>query len=407
MAPGGPLSPDALLQAMVAALPSSRSASHTSDPDSTDAATTTTSNGPDLSSPYEALALFAHACMTQLGFRLVGFEEDRVETFPDAPRLLARWNRQPTSLSFVYAHAQSALTFVVRVDRMGAKVEIRGLATGAERIQRIELVVQDHIATSELPWTRESSNSSNDTDTERLARLFFSRDRMAQLAARFQTDIVQKLVPGLHKDGYEETADDREAREDAEQTGHRAGGPVPALGQPRQPPINPYQPNPLLDPLAAPRRPAVPAGDFAPPGFEDEYEIQRPPRGSGGLTAGGIQPPSIGQDDLHPPGLGPHDPLRPFLGGLGRGGGGLRQPGVGGFGGMHPTFDDPLFGGQRGGDGDGDGFDLQIPPGARYDDPTGGVGGLGPRFGGGRRSGGRGYNPYGGGGFGGGFGDII
>ena len=29
----------------------------------------------DLSSSYEAIALFAHACMTAVGFRLVGFAE--------------------------------------------------------------------------------------------------------------------------------------------------------------------------------------------------------------------------------------------------------------------------------------------------------------------------------------------
>lgn len=48
------------------------------------------------------------------------------------------------------------------------------------------------------------------------------------------------------------------------------------------------------------------------------------------------RPLTIGERDLYPPGLGPHDPLRG--GGYGPGGGG-----------MHPTFDDPLFGGRGGG----------------------------------------------------------
>ena len=47
---------------------------------------------------------------------------------------------------------------------------------------------------------------------------------------------------------------------------------------------------------------------------------------------------NIGERDLYPPGLGPHDPLR-------IGGGGGYGPGGGG---MHPTFDDPLFGGGGG-----------------------------------------------------------
>jgi hypothetical protein len=84
---------------------------------------------------------------------------------------------------------------------------------------------------------------------------------------------------------------------------------------------------------------------------------------------------------LYPPGLGPHDPIGGGLGPFPRGGGG----------GMHPTFDDPLFGG-----GQGEFYDPRAPPGARYD-PVGPGDGppnlRGPRFPGGP-----------GGGFGG---DII
>ena len=87
-----------------------------------------------------------------------------------------------------------------------------------------------------------------------------------------------------------------------------------------------------------PRRPPYPAGDFPPPDFEDEYEIRRAP---GWFRPGGERRPlNIGERDLYPAGLGPHDPLR-----IGGGGGGGYGPGGGG---MHPTFDDPLFGGDGG-----------------------------------------------------------
>lgn len=153
-----------------------------------------------------------------------------------------------------------------------------------------------------------------------------------------------------------------------------------------------------------PAQPNIPSGhrprpipDFPPPGFEDEHEINRQPV----PMMPGRSPFNIGHDDLNPPGLGPHDPLRgSFIGG------GLPRPGGGG--GMHPTFDDPLFTGQ-GGYGGQPGYDPQIPPGARWD-PTGPGGD--PRFA--RPGNGRGNNPFGGGGsgFGGGFGgsfggDII
>jgi hypothetical protein len=52
---------------------------------------------------------------------------------------------------------------------------------------------------------------------------------------------------------------------------------------------------------------------------------------------------------------------------------------------MHPTFDDPLFGGRGGQRG---GYDPQAPPGARYD-PVGPGNGL-PMGGNGRSPGGQG-----------------
>jgi hypothetical protein len=95
--------------------------------------------------------------------------------------------------------------------------------------------------------------------------------------------------------------------------------------------------------------------------------MNRPLRGMAPPFPGAGSP--FGHNDLYPPGLGPNDPLRPSIGGGGRFGGG-------GTGGMHPTFDDPLFGGRG-----GEGFDPRAPPGARYDPP--GSGGA-PRGGSGR-----------------------
>lgn len=156
----------------------------------------------------------------------------------------------------------------------------------------------------------------------------------------------------------------------------------------------PYMPNPYPNPLPemARPRPGAPVGDFPPPGFDDELDINRPPRG-GPLMPGMRHPYNIGHDDLNPPGLGPHDPLRgSFIGG------GLPRPGGGS--GMHPTFDDPLFTGQGGQGGPGGGYDPQAPPGARWD-PIGPGGG--PRFPGPGSGGGSGpYGDFGGGGFGGG-----
>lgn len=148
----------------------------------------------------------------------------------------------------------------------------------------------------------------------------------------------------------------------------------------------------------APQRPGR-TPDFPLPGFDDELDLNRPP---GNILPGGGLLGNYGDSDLYPAGLGPHDPMRgSFVPG------GLAPPGGRTGGGMHPTFDDPLFRGPGGGVGP-EGNPDNAPPGARWDPigpPTGG-----PRFPGRGGRGGRGGfgGGFGGGGFGGGaFGDII
>ncbi|KAI1502386.1 PI31 proteasome regulator N-terminal-domain-containing protein [Biscogniauxia marginata] len=374
-----PLNPSAVLQSMADAL-------------STHAQGDTTS---DLSSSHEALALFTHACMASLGFRLLGFDEDKTDEalcHELAPRLPPNWNASFNSNAFVYAHQQSALRFIIKIDRMGGKAEIRGLAINDERIARLEIPIKDFISNAALPVritiTEEGTEDRSDLP-QKFRDVFISESRITDLATLIKINIIQKLLPSLQKEGYEESPDDRAARDDADDAGRRP---------PRQPVMpdplpQPAQPYPFNDPLNPPPRNPIPAGDFPPPGFEDPYDINRPLRGPAppGRTPFG----NIGADDLNPPGLGPHDPLRPGLGI----GGGLPRPG--GNRGMHPTFDDPLLGGDGGFGGE---FDPQVPPGARYD-PLG-PGGL-PRLGG-RHPRGGGNGPFGGGGFGGfGGGDII
>jgi len=199
---------------------------------------------------------------------------------------------------------------------------------------------------------------------------------------------------------------------------------------------DPAQPRPFDDPLQPVPRQPMPAGDFPPPDFEDEYEMNRR-RARPGPSGRNGPPFNIGHDDLYPQGLGPNDPFRSSLTDPSR-----RAPGSGG---MHPTFDDPLF--RR---DPSRGYDPRAPPGARYDPvgpgdmelpgsdgrfipgrtpgPNGwrGLGGDldpfssqlgsdmmmprspgrrgGPPFGGGPPGGGFGGNGFGGNGYGGGFG---
>ncbi|KAL6872813.1 PI31 proteasome regulator N-terminal domain-containing protein [Trichoderma novae-zelandiae] len=385
----GPLGQSAIQKAMAEALPA-----HDSQDDS-----------PAIKSPYEAIALAVHAYLALLDFRLVGFDEARFlpECESLAPRLPPTWNQRHESVSLVYKHKESSMVFVVRVDRLGSKAEVRGLAVGDEKIYRIEYAVKDVVRESALPLRiADDEDHRGGALAERVGGLF-AGNALERIAHDVKVQIVQRLIPGLERKGYSEEVDgdDDDVVRRPQQGRHNPSDPARPAGFE---PVNPYglPPQPLPQPASARYQP--PMGDFPPPGFEDEHQINSPPGMMGGLRMPGQggHPFNIGHDDLNPSGLGPHDPLRAsFVGG--RGG-----PRAGGFSGMHPTFDDPLFTGQGRGRGEGpdEGFyDPQAPPGARWD-PVGPGGG--PRFGGPGRGGGwNGGGGFGGGGFGFGGGDII
>ncbi|KAL9120426.1 MAG: hypothetical protein Q9187_003019 [Circinaria calcarea] len=342
---------------------------------------------PQLRNPYDAVALLMHACMIAVGFRLVGLGEDhKIEArseAEDVQPLPEEWNATKTSdYAFRYAHIQSSLQYLVKVSRLGTKAVVNGMGLGDDKVHSFDVKIRDFLSESSFPFTL-SPDTSTENSSSPLTNLFISEGRITDLASLLKLQIIQKLAPSLRKEGYEDSphTPTQETRQ-------------PAPGREREEPTHnnlpderlaPYaQPRPFDDPLAAqPRRP-YPAGDFPPPGFEDEYEINRPP-GQGNI-GNGRRPLNIGERDLYPPGLGPHDPLR---------GGGYGPRGEIGGGGMHPTFDDPLFGGDRGLGG----YDGRAPPGARYDPigPGDGPPNLrgGPRFPGGPTGGFGGTNPFG------------
>ncbi|KAF2873457.1 PI31 proteasome regulator N-terminal-domain-containing protein [Massariosphaeria phaeospora] len=351
--------------------------------------------GPQLKNPYEAVALAVHAGMIAVGFRLVGLgEDDRIEAHADAhdPQPLpTQWNAS-SSYAFRYAHAQSSMEYLVKVNRLGGKAVVFALAVGDDKTTSFDVTVKDYLSESSIPVS-----ISEDTSTEDAAKIiqdvFISAGRLNDLGALLKISVIQKLAPGLHKVGYEESSSTGNERD--------AGGSQnqPRQGEarePRRPPENdpePARPYPFNDPLAVRPQPGRPLPEPI-PGFEDEYEVNRPPRG--GLRDDRF-PVGIGHNDLYPPGLGPNDPLRPHFGG------GLPRPGGMG-GGMHPTFDDQLFGGQGGGGGGG--YDPMAPPGSRYD-PIGPGGAPRDNRGGGHFPGGGGFggpglgggrppNPFGG-----------
>jgi hypothetical protein len=226
------------------------------------------------------------------------------------------------------------MEYLVKISKLGGKIVISGLGLGDDRVRTFDAPVKDFVSESSFPYTRKSGDSDEDAQ-KAIEDLFISEGRIADFSALVKLNIIQALVPSLAKQGYEETASTAsQSQPSRSQREPERGDREDPSRQPPMDPMPPYaQPRPFHDPLAVPPRRPIPAGDFPPPGFEDEHQILSPPHRGGAY--GGPRMPMSGERDLYPPGMGPNDPFAP--------GGGLRG------GGMYPTPDDPMFGGDGGG----------------------------------------------------------
>ncbi|KAF9152468.1 hypothetical protein BG015_005230 [Linnemannia schmuckeri] len=267
---------------------------------SSSAATTTL-----LKSEYEGLAALSHAIMTAVGFRLIG-----------ANVLPTRWNSSTESFSFRYTHSHSQLTYVIKCMRMAGKFVIHGTTFETNQICSLDIQVKDFTSPSYFPFT-----TRTEIDKDPLWNGFISRSRINDFIGQFKVKIIQQLIPGLSKPGYQEdrtasttttTGEGGDRLRDPASTGSSTGG-----GRGRD-----YYPD---DPSTFPGHPGRPGFIPRPPIFGDPFSADEPGFG------GGYNPYEIGRSDLDP-----------FGGRIGGGLGGIGGPG--GFGGI---------GGIGGGSGDG------------------------------------------------------
>lgn len=198
------------------------------------------------------------------------------------------------------------------------------------------LPLLDYFSPASFPLSLSPAQS-----TEELLRLFIHPARCEDLINLYRREVLQRLVPGLRKDGYSELV--AETTTGGDGAGGSGSGPVagrPGYYPDSGGPLGVYPANPRPNPIPSNARPGV-----------------------------GGSPFDIGRSDL--------DPL-----------GGLGIPG-GPAGGMLVGFDHPLFqerfgpGAANGGFGD---------PGS--EDFRGGIGGLGEGMRGGGNGGGGGIGPF-------------
>ncbi|KAJ7068150.1 PI31 proteasome regulator N-terminal-domain-containing protein [Mycena amicta] len=264
-----------------------------------------------LSSPQDGIAALLHTAMNALAFRLIAVDDASSSTsaltvLPDT------WNKAgPSHYMFKYKHDQSSLVFVLTISKLGGRTLINAIALESDKAASLDIATDDFTSPSFYPHRLGGAP---------LIQGFISSNRVADLMSQFKLKIIQKLVPGLRKDGYTE----------GEQTTTVTAN-VATSSQPSAPR---YQPPPL-PPRVGPRNP---------------LEIGR--RDLDPFPANPFSPPSLFPD---------HNGDGMFVG-----------PGH------------PLFAGRRDGQGPwgGDGFlpPMGAPPGARFD-PVGPAfprGGFGP-----------------------------
>lgn len=74
------------------------------------------------------------------------------------------------------------MQFIIKVDRLGGKTEICGLAVGDNRISRVDIITRDYISTSALPVriTKAEDGTEDRSDLqEKLKKVFISDERMS------------------------------------------------------------------------------------------------------------------------------------------------------------------------------------------------------------------------------------
>ncbi|KAG5340980.1 hypothetical protein C0989_012354 [Termitomyces sp. Mn162] len=294
-----------------------------------------------LTSPQDAIAALLHSIFSAVAFRLIGIDESSSSASIENNVLPQGWNKDgPGHYTLKYKHDQSSLEFVLKVSKLGGRTLINSIAIESDRVASLDISTNDFVSPSFFPHDLQA-----DSNGSPLVHGFISSNRVADLTTQIKLKLLQKLIPGLQKEGYTE-------EEVTSSTNAQGSNPAqaqdlpPSRPQPVMPPYAPHR-SPLNapeNPLSIGRRdldPFFPGNPFAPPplfpGNEGdgmfvgpEHPIFNPGRGRHPVPWGGDgflpqmgAPPGARFDPITPV------PLRGEFGGLGRGGGIPRGPPTG------------------------------------------------------------------------------
>ncbi|KAI8062503.1 PI31 proteasome regulator N-terminal-domain-containing protein [Gongronella butleri] len=273
-------------------------------------------------SPYDALMLMAHAAMLSVGFKYAGLGDDaRQEGDGTQEQLPDAWNQQgPHVYAIRYSHPQSSMTFIIKSIKLAEKWIIHGLAIEDNKTATLEIATSDYTSASFFPYASSSDQS--------FIHGFISSQRLNDLLVLYKINIIQRLIPGIVKPGYEE--EQSKTTTTATSTGHRdpaSSSHIPASSTvpPSRPPLMP----PIFDPATAPDQPSTLPNPFS-VGRDDLDPLHVTFPGQGGGMYVGPGHPMFGRRDDDPAGVlggGPQslprgsvppgarfDPIGPFQG---------------------------------------------------------------------------------------------
>jgi proteasome inhibitor subunit 1 (PI31) len=303
-------------------------------------------NAKKLGCSNDGIAALLHTAMAAVGFRLIAVD-DSSPALPELNNVLPEeWNKfGPGNYTFRYRHNQSSLEFVLKVAKLGGRSLVNAIAVEvclgwyfllhlipfkSDKTASLDIPTNDFVSPSFYPHDLTAS------DAPPLVHGFISSNRITDLMSLFKLQILQKLVPGLRKEGYTEEISDSSTSTLSSNT---------STSTPHNPRPHPQPPPDAPEYLSQPHIPPQ-------------------------------NPLEVGRRDLDPIPMNPFAPPPLF------------PPFNNDGDGMYVGPDHPIFGARRGGRaGDrgpwgGDGFlpPMGAPPGARFDPvgpDVGGIGGLG------------------------------
>ncbi|CDO68685.1 hypothetical protein BN946_scf184652.g12 [Trametes cinnabarina] len=276
-----------------------------------------------LESPQDAIAALIHTVFTVLGFRLISTDESGPSRTLENNVLPEEWNQHgPGSYVFRYRHEQSSLEFLVKVVKLGNRTLVNSIAVETDKTASLDVATSDFTSTSFFPHDLSASNPPP------LVHGFISSNRINDFVSQLKLTTLQKLMPGLRKEGYSEEADTNAGPSRA----RAPEGPPPARPRPEQPPYAPED----IYPGAVPRNPLeigrrdrdpFPGNPFAPPPMFPDTSGDGPggmgPWGGDGYLPPLGAPPGARFDPIGPgplpgppqfPGQGPFPRRGPFGG---------------------------------------------------------------------------------------------